>query len=129
MSLTPSELELLQQEAEVWQSDFCDIYRMTFTDDEFGGSGETAETVIAQGVTCMVDPGSAHVQTITMIGFQRPDTLFIVYLPAEQDIVVSDHIVVTTMEDLHLRVQAVMAPETDEIERMVIANNLAEHNE
>lgn len=128
MSLTPPELELLQQEAEVWQSDLCDIYRMTSTDDGFGGIGEE-EDVIATGVTCMVDPGSAHVQTITMIGFQRPDTLFIVYLPAEQDIIVSDHIVVTTMENLHLRVQAVMAPETDEIERMVIANNLAEHNE
>jgi hypothetical protein len=128
MSLTDIELGLLRQEAEVWQSDVCDIYRMTVTEDNYGGHGESAEVVIASGVSCSVDPGAAHAQTITMLGLQRPDTLFIIYLPADQDVKVGDHIIVTSKSNMHVRVQALMAPQTDEVERMVITSNLAEHN-
>ena len=127
MSLTIPELALLRQEAEVWQSDLCDIYRVTVTEDNYGGRGESAEVKIASGVSCMVDPGAAHAQTLTMLGLQRPDTLFIVYLPADQDVEVSDHLIITTRGGQHLRVQAVMAPQTDEVERMVIASSLADH--
>lgn len=128
MSLTTEELFLLQKEAVVWQPEVCDVYRITFTDDDFGGSEET-ETVIATNIPCSVETGAAHDQTIQMLGLERPSTAFIVYLPAGTDVKVDDHLIVTTKGNVHMRITAVMAPETHEVERMVIADSLGVHSE
>jgi hypothetical protein len=128
MSLSTEELTLLRSEAVVWQPEVCDIYRLTTTEDEFGGSGAQTETVIAASIPCSVEPGAGHSQMIQMLGLERPDTTFIVYLPAGVDVDVNDHLIVTTKGNEHMRVTAVMAPETHEIERMVICNSLGEHH-
>jgi hypothetical protein len=128
MSLTSEELGLLRSEAVVWQPEVCDIYRVTETEDEFGGSGESGEEVIAANIPCSVEPGAGHAQVVLMLGLERPSTTFIVYLPAGVDVQVDDHLIITTKGNEHMRVTAVMAPETHEIERMVICNSLGEHH-
>lgn len=128
MSLTTEELSLLRNEAEDWRPDLCDIYRTTLTNDPYGGHGTSAESQVATGVSCTVETGAGHEQTIQLLGFERPSTLFLIFLPADQDIRVGDHIIVTTKGNQHMEVSAVMAPETHEIERMVVATSLAEHH-
>ena len=128
MSLTTEELFLLQKEATVWQPEVCDIYRLTTTEDDFGGSGAEIETVIATNIPCTVETGAGHEQTIQMFGLERPGTAFIVYVPSGTDVEVDDHLIVKTKGNEHMRVTAVMAPETHEVERMLIANSLGEHH-
>lgn len=128
MSLTIEELGLLQQEAVVWQPEMCDIYRLTEVDDDFGGSGDETEELIASDVPCSLETGAGHVQLIEMLGLERPSTTFIVYLPAGTDVAVDDHLIIKTKGDEHMRVTAVMAPETHEVERMTICNSLGEHH-
>lgn len=53
--------------------------------------------------------------------------VFIITLPALTDVHVGDHIVLTSSSDhpnMHLEVQAEMAPESFEIERNVIATEI-----
>jgi hypothetical protein len=128
MSLTTEELFLLQKEAVVWQPEVCDIYRLVSEDDDFGGSGDETEEVIATNIPCSVETGAGHEQTIQMLGLERPNTTFIVYVPAGTDVQVDDHLIITTKGNEHMRVTAVMAPETHEVERMLIANSLGEHH-
>jgi len=128
MSITEYELSLLRDEAEVWYDDVCDIYRITSTDDPYGGEGVVSETPIATGVGCALESGAAHEQERALIAKIQGVQLFTVALPAETDIEVGDHIIVTSKSNLHLRVQAVLAPESIEIERHVIGSTQGEHN-
>ena len=128
MSLTADELGLLQDEAVVWMPDRCDTFRYTSSDDAFGGRGDETEEPVLTDVPCSVETGAGHEQILASLGIERQTSVYLVALPADTDVRVRDHIVVTTKGNLHLMVQAVMAPETEEIERRVVANSAAEHN-
>lgn len=126
-SLTSEELGLLRQESQIWYPDLCDIYRLTPVDDDYGGSQDLQEDLYATNVKCMVEAGSAHEQIIALIGALAIRGEFVITLPAETDVVVTDHLVITTKGNLHLRVQALLSPESFEIDRYVVANRLGEH--
>ena len=128
MSLTTEELSLLQDEAQVWMPELCDVYRFTAADDEYGGHGDETESLVLTNIPCTVETGAGHEQTIQMFSAERAATAFIVYVPAGTDIKVGDHLIVTTKGNEHMRVTAVMAPETHEVERMLIATSLGEHH-
>lgn len=126
MPLTEPELELLRWEAENWQTELCDIFRVATVDDVYGGSSET-ETVIAFAVSAMIQSGAAQEQ-LQFLGTRLENLqIFTVFLPAGTDVRVTDHLIVTTKGGIHLVVEAVMAPETDEIERRVIATREGSH--
>lgn len=130
MTLTPAELESMRDENLSFFTDLCTIYRKPGpTDDAFGGISDDVEAVFAADVPCMLESGAAQEQTRALIGKIAGVQLFTVTLPALQDVRVHDHIIVTTQADMHLRVQAVMAPESFELERRVIGSELGEHNE
>lgn len=126
--LPEGELQSLRSEVEAWFTDTCDIYTVTSAEDEFGGEGVATETPKASGVRCMIESGAAHEQTRAMIGKIAGVQLFLVSLPQATDIELDDHLVVTTQNNLHMRVQAVMSPESYEMEKRVIASTLGEHN-
>lgn len=128
MSLTTEELGLLQDEAETWMPDRCDVYRTTPVDDPYGGYGDETETMVLDSVPCTVETGAGHEQTIQMFSAERAATAFIVYVPSGTDVHVGDHLIVWTKGNEHMRVTAVMAPETHEVERMLIATSLGEHH-
>jgi len=127
MSLTAEELGLLQEEAVVWMPDRCDIYRTTTVDDPYGGSGGT-EAMVHDSISCTVETGAGHEQTIQMFSAERAATSFIVYVPSGTDVRVGDHLIIWSKGNEHMRVTAVMAPETHEVERMLIATSLGEHH-
>lgn len=132
MGLTSEELQLLREETQVWYPDLCNLYRGTPTagGDDYGGYDpdptEPGDLVQA-GIPCMVESGSGHEQILTLLGQEQNFQIFRVHMSPEVDPHVNDHLIITTMGDQHLRVQAVLAPESYEVDRIVIANELATH--
>lgn len=126
-NLSTEELSLLRTGVESWFTDTCDVYRITKEDDEYGGEGET-ETRIQIGVPCMLETGAAHEQVRALMGKLQGVELVLVSLPAGTDVNVEDHLVLTSQSNMHLRVQAVMDPESYEVERRVVASTQGEHH-
>lgn len=127
MQVTPRELDLLREEVQRWYSDTCDIYRPVLVDDAYGGTGETSESAIRTGVECFLESTPGREQIIPLLASLRGEHIYIVYLPATEDVRVGDHLMVTSRGNLHLRVQAVMNPESLDIEYIVAASTLGEH--
>jgi hypothetical protein len=127
-TLTDVEVASLRETTERWFTDKCDIYRIAVGDDPYGGEDETESLVSgATGVECMLESGAAHEQTRAVYGKIVGVQLFTVTLPALTDVRVGDHLLITTQGNLHLRVQAVMDPESWELERRVIGSEEGEH--
>ena len=125
MSLTARELSLLQEEATVWQPERANVYRATSSDDGFGGSGDTTpDDLVLSNVPVRVETGAGHVQMVVGFGFERPMETTILYFPATTDVRVGDHVTITTKGNAHVRITAVMEPETEEVERMAIGTSL-----
>lgn len=140
--INPEELAELRREDEKWFTDFCDIYKVGGasessesdsddayggTDDDYGGIDDRTETLFQSHVSCMIESSTAHEQTRVVMGVLRETQLFTVTLPALTEINVGDHVIVTTQSNLHLRVQAVLNPESWEIERRVIGSEEGQH--
>jgi hypothetical protein len=49
--------------------------------------------------------------------------VFTIFFPAETDVQVQDNLTITSKDNLQLRVQAVLRPETNELLRPVIATS------
>ena len=133
MDLTSTELQLLRQEAQVWYPDLCDIYRGTVSTpggDDYGGWEDNVEEpsdLVYTDLKCMVESGSGHEQILNLLAEARNYQIFRVHLSPDVDVRVGDHLIITSKGAQHLRVQAVLAPESYEIDRIVIANELATH--
>ena len=119
---TPSSTELMALRDEVagWMPDRCNILRVTQAEDSAGGVEDT-ETQVASAVLCEVQSGVAQEQVHLVGGRLENVQLFTITFPALTDVRVSDHLLITTQANRHLIVQAVVAPESWEIERRVIA--------
>lgn len=127
--LTAAEVLSMQEENILFFTDLCDIYTASpAADDAYGGTTVVSEAATQTGVQCMIESGAAQEQTRAMLAKISGVQIFTITLPAGTEIEVGDHIMVTTQSNMHLRVQAVMAPESYELERKVIANVLGEHN-
>ena len=124
--LETEELLLLRTEAEGWFPDVLNISRVTTVDDPFSGSSDDVETLWASGIPCSIESGAALEQTAVIAGKVQGVQIFAVTVPTATDIRVTDKLTITSRNNKELRVQAVMAPESWEIERRVIATELGE---
>lgn len=75
----------------------------------------------------MLESGAGHEQILNLLGAERNFQIFRVHMSPEVDVRVNDHLIVSTQGALHLRVQAVMSPESYEVDRIVIGNELLTH--
>src|SRR5687768_1673052 len=125
--LSAEELTGLRTETKKWYEDTMSIYAATETDDVYGGSG-ISEALLSSEIPCLVESGAAHEQVRVMMAHLQNVQLFMVTCPAETQVSVGNHLVITSRGNLHLRVQAVMAPESLEIERQVVASEEGEHH-
>lgn len=125
-TVTIAEMADLREATESWFMDTCDIYRGAVPQpDAYGGYGSTdPEAVVAAGVKCTVESGAEHVQERALLAKIENVQAFTVTLPANTDVRVDDHLVLTSRNNDRLRVEAVMAPESWEIERRTIATEL-----
>lgn len=120
MPLTTDEIALLRQEVDSWLVDTCDLYRETHVEDPYGGHTDV-EALVVSGLACKVQSGIVHEQTVPELAALRNVHVFTVTFSAEMDVRLQDNLVVTSMDNLKLRVQAILAPETNELSRDVIA--------
>jgi len=126
--LTAVELAGLRDTSEKWFTDTCDVYRITKVDDPYGGESEDEEPVSGlSGIRCMLESGAAHEQTRAIMDKITGTQIFTVTLPALTDVQVGDHLIITSQGNMHLRVQAVLNPESYEVERRVIGSEEGEH--
>ncbi len=119
------ELSKLRDEIVGWMPDVCDIHRVTAVDDAFGGQTET-EALVQSDVPCSLKSGAAQEQIMTIADRLTGLQLYTVTFPALTDVQVGDNIEVTTQDDLQLRIQAVMDPESWELERRTIGSTQGE---
>lgn len=132
MGLTSEELDLLREEAQVWYPELCDLYRGSAVSggDPYGGYSPDPEEpgdLVMSAIPCMIESGAGHEQIFQLAGAERNYQIFRIHMSPEIDVRVNDHLIITTKDNQHLRVQAVMAPESYEIDRIVIGNELAPH--
>jgi hypothetical protein len=121
------ELELLREEAVKWLPFTCDIFKVVSADDAYGGrTREHPVDPTYTDIPCNVESGAAHEQERSLLGLIAEIQVFTVFLPALTDVNVGDHIVAHTEDhpNLHLLVQAEMAPEGFEVERRLIATEV-----
>lgn len=123
MPLTTREVELLRQETTSWMTDTCDLLRETLSTDAYGGQASGSEVLVQESIPCSVQSGVAHEQTVPEISALRNVHVFTIFLPAETDVRVQDNLLITSKDNLKLRVQAVLRPETNELLRPVIATS------
>jgi hypothetical protein len=123
--LLPTELGSLREGLEEWFEDTCDILRDTRADDDYGGRSDSY-AVVASGVHCLVQPGMSvgHRTVEELAGELRQQMLFTISLPAGTDIRVNDRLQITSQNNLLLRVQVVLSPESMNMEDQVVANLL-----
>jgi len=124
--LTAIELAQLRADTFSWADATCDIFRVTGSDDAYGGRGRahlTDPTYTA--IPCMLESGAGQEQERLTLGGITEVQMFTVSLPALTDVLVGDHLKVHKgLEDLHLHVRAVMGPESYELERKVVCTEV-----
>lgn len=125
-TISIAEMADLRQASESWMMDRCNIFRSPAgADDAYGGrDAGGADTQIATNIHCTVESGAEHVQERALLAKIENIQAFTVTLPANTDIAVRDHIVLTSRNNDRLRVEAVLAPESWEVDRRIIASEL-----
>lgn len=121
--LTSDELASLRSSLVSWYPDVATIYRKALeSQDDYGGYGTTSPRVLlAQGVPCDIDSSPKNDQERILAGTLVGDTqIYFVTIPANRDIAIDDKIILTSRNGLSLRVLAVLAPESWELERRLI---------
>lgn len=124
--LFPSEMDDLRSEVAKWYPDTVSIYTVARADDAYGGSAFTSTLLVAD-VPCMVESGAAHEQTRAMIGKLVGTQLFTITFAPGIAVQVGDYIEITSRDNEQARVQAVMEPESWDIEFSIIVNTEGEH--
>lgn len=121
--LTSEELNSLRNSLVNWFPDTTTIYRKaTQAEDEYGGYGTTsARILLASSVPCDLDSSPKNDQERILAGSLITDAqTYFVTLPANRDVQVDDKLIITSRPGLNLRVLAVLAPESWELERRLI---------
>lgn len=121
--LTSDELLSLRNSLSSWYPDSATIYRKSAeSQDDYGGYGTTAPRVLlSQNIPCEIDSSPKNDQERILAGSLVSDTqMYFVTIPANREVIVDDQIILTSRNGLALRVLAVLAPESWELERRLI---------
>jgi hypothetical protein len=123
---TVTELNDLRTALASWRPDTADIYRKPASSaDAYGGYGNTsAYSVLSSGNAVNVDSSPANEQERALEGIIGEVQVFYITFANGVDVAVDDKIILTSMDNIELRVRAVIAPESWELERRVAATRL-----
>lgn len=121
--LRDGEVENLRSELELWFEDTCDIYTDTRSQDNYGGESDSY-TLSASAVPCLIVPGTSvgHRPILETAGALRLQQLYTISVPYGTVVKAGDRLVITSQDNLTLRAQVVMQPESIEIELQIVAN-------
>lgn len=123
---TVTELNDLRTALASWRPDTADIYRKPASSaDAYGGYGNTsAYALLSSGNAVNVDSSPANEQERALEGILGDVHTFYITFANGTDIAVDDKIILTSMNNLELRIRAVIGAESWELERRVAATKL-----
>ncbi len=124
--LTAVELADLRGAINSWNPDRATISRKgADTNDDYGGYGNTgAYSTVASNIAVTLDSSPKNDQERTIYSLVGDTHAYFIMFPALTDVRIDDKVVITTQSNLTLRVTAVIAPESYELERRVLATTL-----
>lgn len=125
-TINAEELASLRNEVAGWMPELCDIYTITEEDDAGGGSIQE-EALRESAIMCDISSGAAHEQVELIAGKLLNKQIFTVKFPALTDVRLGDHLIISTQGNMHLLVQAVLSPESYELEVSVIGTREGKH--
>jgi hypothetical protein len=123
MPTEPSATELTKMATAMGEHhpELATVTRPTLTDDAFGGQSE-ADTVINTNVPCNIYPaGEGDLEQLVAQKISATGVWTICFL-AGQDVKIGDLVTITSKGSFKLRVEAVLSPETYEVERRVLGS-------
>lgn len=123
---TVTELNDLRGALTSWRPDTASVYRKPSSSaDAYGGYGTTsAYSLVSSGNQVNVDSSPSNEQERALEGIIGETQVFYVTFANGADVEVDDKVVLTSMDNIELRVRAVVAPESWELERRVAATRL-----
>lgn len=125
---TPSVAELtdLRDAMSSWRPDTASVYRKpSGSADAYGGYGTTsAYVLVSSGNAVSVESSPSNEQERALEGIIGEVQVFYITFGYNLDVQVDDKVVLTSMGNIELRVRAVTAPESWELERRVAATRL-----
>lgn len=124
--LTSVELADLRQAITDWNPDRVTISRKgSDSSDDYGGYGNTGSySTVASNVPVTLESSPKNDQERTIYSLIGDTHAYFVTFPALQDVQIDDKLVVTTQNNLTLRVTAAISPESYELERRILATTL-----
>jgi hypothetical protein len=124
--LTQVELADLRGAIDSWNPDLATISRKgASAGDDYGGYGNTgAYATIQSNVPITLESSPKNDQERTIYSLIGDTHAYFITFPALTDVRIDDKVVVTSQANLTLRVVSVIAPESWELERRVLATSL-----
>lgn len=123
--LADCELEAMQAEVISFYDHMLDIYRpAAATTDDYGGHDEGAmsSTPVHTDIPCEISSGVAHTVDVENMGQMVSTQEYTISVPLGTDVRKNDEVVITSADDLRLRVTVVFLPESQATEIRFIAD-------
>lgn len=122
-SLSQCEIDSMQGAVKAMYDHTLDIYRSSAAStDVYGGHGtQSAPALTHEGIPCEIYPGVAHVTDVPDVGQLVDTQLFTITVPLDTDVQKNDLVVITSFNNLRLRVSAVFVPESQAVELRFVA--------
>lgn len=118
-----SEIADLRSEIQMMFDHTLDVYRGTAaTSDPYGGYDEGEPVLTHSGIPCEIYPGMTHIVDMLDQGQLVSTQLYTVTVAVGTDIRKNDIVVITSWNDLKLRVNAVFEPESLELEMRFVGD-------
>lgn len=123
-SLSQCEIDSMTSAVEAMYDHTLDIYRSAAaTTDTYGGHGtQSAAALTHAGIPCEIYPGVAHVVDVPDEGQLVGTQLYTITVPLGTDVQKGDIVLITSFNNLKLRVNVVFVPESQAVELKFIAD-------
>lgn len=124
--LTNTELADLRGALTSWRPDTASVYRKpASSSDAYGGYGTTSAYVLqSSGNAVSIESSPSNEQERALQGIIGQVQVFYITFGYGADVRVDDKVTITSQGNIELRVRAVIAPESWELERRVAATRL-----
>lgn len=124
--LTNVELADLRGALTSWRPDTASVYRKpASSQDAYGGHGTTSAFALVSSANAVsIESSPSNEQERALMGIIGQVQVFYVTFDYNSDVRVDDKLVITSQGNIELRVRAVVAPESWELERRVAATRL-----
>lgn len=122
-ALSQCEIDSMGSALQGMYDHLLDIYRGTSgTTDVYGGRSNGTPALKYSGIPCEIYPGVAHVVDMLDQGMLVDTQLYTITVPLGTDVQKDDEVIITSYNNLKLRVSVVFVPESQAVEMRFVAD-------